>query len=73
MALLAEIDQDPGYFTARPLGVTGGLIEQDMTDVDDTVMQRLAESIHAAAHQFGAACDSVTGSERWPAPPGAQE
>jgi len=72
-ALLAEIDQDPDYFMPRPLLLPGGLIQQDMTVVDDRLVQRLAERIHAAAHQFGAACDSVTGSERRPVPPGAQE
>jgi hypothetical protein len=71
--LLAEIDHDPGYFTPRPLLVAGGLIEQDMTIVDDLLLQRLGERIHVAAHQFSAACDSVTASERRPVPPGAQE
>jgi hypothetical protein len=49
------------------------LIQQDMSNVDDVLLQRLAERIHAAAHQCGAACDSVTGSERRPVPPGVQE
>jgi hypothetical protein len=57
----------------RPLPVAGGLIQQDMSNVDDLLLQRLAESIHAAAHHFSAACDSVTGSEWRPVPPGAQE
>jgi predicted kinase len=72
-ALLAEIDRDPGYFSPRPLQVTGGLMQQDMTNIDELLLQRLAERIHAAAHHFGAACDSVAGSERRPGPPGAQE
>jgi len=71
--LLAEIDRDPAYFAPRPLPVAGDLIQQDMTNVDDLLLQRLAERIHAAAHHFSAACGSVTGSERRPGPPGVQE
>ena len=71
--MLAEIDQDPGYFTPRPLPLAGDLIQHDMTNVDDGLLQRLAERVHAAADQFGAGCDSVTGSEKRPVPPGAQQ